>query len=742
MLTTAPPEEIDQILGAEHRDPFHILGAHLVTVEGKSAVAIRAFLPEAKSARVTAMDLSKNQPMTRIRSEGFFEALFPGRSQLFRYRLQVTDASGHVREFEDPYSFWPILSDFDLHLFTEGTYLKAYEKLGAHLTEIGGTTGVAFAVWAPNARRVSVVGDFNGWDCRRHPMRWRPTGGIWELFIPGLGEGEKYKFDIKSQFHDYAVQKADPFSFYSELRPRTGSIIYTIDRYEWGDEEWLASRAQHNGLDRAISVYEAHLGSWKRHSPGNRWLTWPELATELVDYVKQMGFTHIELLPISEHPLDESWGYQTTGYFAVTSRYGTPRDFQYFVDTCHQNGIGVILDWVPAHFPMDEHGLRFFDGTYLYEHADPRLGHHQDWGTAIFNFGRTEVRNFLISNALFWLEKYHIDGLRVDAVASMLYLDYSRNEGEWVPNRYGGNENLEAVSFLQDLNSIVHREHPHVLTIAEESTAWPGVTRPVHLGGLGFSLKWNLGWMHDMLAYFSKDPIHRKYHHNNLTFALMYAFTENFILVFSHDEVVHLKRSLLDKMPGDPWQKFANLRALYALMYAFPGKKLLFMGAEIGQWSEWSHDRSLDWHLLQHYTHHKLQRCVRDLNHHYREFEPLHAIDFEYTGFEWIDFADSDHAVISFLRKGRRASDTILVVSNFTPVPRLKYSVGVPRGGYYREIFNSDSELYGGSNLGNLGRVMAEKSPAQGRPYSIRLTLPPLAVVYFREEQQGREDQA
>ena len=740
MLTTAPSEEIDQILRAEHRDPFHILGAHLITIQDQSTVAIRAFLPDVQTARAVAMDFPATQPMRKIRPEGFFEALFPGRSELFRYRLQVMDASGQVREIEDCYSFWPILSDFDLHLFSEGTHLKAYEKLGAHITEIGGVAGVAFAVWAPNARRVSVVGDFNRWDSRCHPMRWRPAGGIWELFIPGLGQGEKYKFDIKSQFNDYTVQKADPFSFYSELRPRTGSIVYEIDGYQWEDQEWLASRGSHNGLDRPISVYEVHLESWRRHVPGNHWLTYSDLATELVDYVKNMGFTHIELMPVTEHPLDESWGYQTTGYFAVTSRLGTPRDFQHFVDTCHRNGIGVILDWVPAHFPMDEHGLRFFDGTYLYEHADPRLGHHQDWGTAIFNFGRTEVRNFLISNALFWLEKYHIDGLRVDAVASMLYLDYSRNEGEWVSNRYGGNENLDAVSFLQDLNSIVHGEHPNVLTIAEESTAWPGVTRPVHLGGLGFSLKWNLGWMHDMLAYFSQDPIYRKYHHNKLTFALMYAFTENFMLVFSHDEVVHLKRSLLDKMPGDLWQKFANLRALYGLMYAFPGKKLSFMGAEIGQWSEWSHDRSLDWHLLQNDPHRKLQRCVRDLNHYYRQLEPLHAIDFEYTGFEWIDFADSEKSIISFLRKGKVAGDTILLVANFTPVPRLHYSVGVPGGGYYRELFNSDSEIYGGSNLGNQGGVMAEETPAQGRPYSIRLTLPPLAVLYFRGGPPGGED--
>ncbi len=733
MRTTASEEEILQILTAEHHDPFHILGAHLVRLEGKRAVAIRAFLPEALRAEVRVLDLPETAPMEELHPDGFFEAVFRAREEIFPYRLRVTNDEGLTWEIADPYSFWPVLTDFDLHLLSEGTHLRAYERLGAHLRVICEDSGVLFAVWAPNASRVSVIGPFNGWDGRRHPMRVRPATGIWELFIPGLEEGELYKFEIKSRYDNYLVQKADPFGFYSELRPNTASIVYDVDSYEWGDQEWMSHRWQQNGLNRPISIYEVHLGSWKRVTgEGNRWLTYRETAEELVDYVKRMGFSHIELLPVSEHPFDGSWGYQPTGYFAITSRSGAPRDFQHFVETCHQNGIGVILDWVPAHFPMDEHGLRFFDGTYLYEHEDPRLGQHQEWGTAIFNFGRTEVRNFLLSNALFLLEKYHIDGLRVDAVASMLYLDYSRRPGEWIPNRYGGNENLEAISFIKEFNVNAHREHPNVLTIAEESTAWPGVCRPVYLGGLGFSLKWNMGWMHDMLSYFSMDPVHRKYHQNKLTFALMYAFTENFVLVLSHDEVVHLKKSLLDKMPGDLWQKFANLRALFSLMYSFPGKKLIFMGGEFGQWQEWNHDKGLDWHLLQYAPHRKLQQCMKDLNHLYRLLEPLHAIDFHHTGFEWIDFADNEHSVISFIRKSKEPRDDVVIVGNFTPVPRMGYRVGVPDAGYYREIFNSDSEAYGGSNLGNAGGVSAEETACQNRPYSIQITLPPLAVLYFK----------
>ncbi len=735
MRSTAAKSEVLQIVRAEHHDPFHILGAHHVQWEGSPAVAIRAFLPEAASASVVSPELAQPKPMIRVHPSGFFEAVFQGRERLFAYRLQLTNQEGHTWELIDPYCFWPVLTDFDIHLFGEGNFLRAYDKLGAHLHNAGGVSGVLFAVWAPNAERASVVGDFNAWDGRRHLMRCRGQSGIWELFIPGLVTGEKYKFELCCRPKKEVTQKADPFAFCSEVRPKTASVVTSVDAYHWGDDEWMSARIQHNGLDRPMCIYEVHLGSWRRHLDEHRtWLSYRELAAELVPYVKEMGFTHIQLLPISEHPFDGSWGYQTTGYFAVTSRYGTPQDFQHFVDMCHRGGIGVILDWVPAHFPMDPHGLRQFDGTFLYEHADPRLGRHQDWGTAIFNFGRTEVRNFLISNALFWLDKYHIDGLRVDAVASMLYLDYSRKPGEWLPNVYGGNENLEAIAFLKDLNTIIHREYPGVLTVAEESTAWPGVSRPVHLGGLGFSLKWNMGWMHDTLLYFSKDPIHRKYLHNNLTFALMYAFSENFVLVLSHDEVVHMKRSMIAKMPGDAWQKFANLRALYALMYAFPGKQLLFMGNEFGQWDEWDHNRSLDWHLLEHDPHRKLQACVRDLNRLNQDLPQLHAVDFHHSGFEWIDFADSDQSIISFLRKAGDSREVVIVIGNFTPVPRFGYRVGVPYPGSYRVLFNSDWDAYGGSNLGPEDVTAAEEREWQGKPCSLALTLPPLAVMYLRHE--------
>ena len=736
MVTTARSEEILQLLRSEHHDPFHILGAHPVASRGEPAVAIRAFLPEAARARVIALDRAAAQEMKKIHPDGFFEAVFAGQSSIFPYRLELTNPEGLTWQVVDPYSFPPVLTDFELHLFAEGTFLKAYETLGAHPHEVNGIAGVLFAVWAPNARRVSVTGDFNNWDGRRHPMRSRPGTGVWELFIPGLSVGERYKYEIKSRFQDYLVQKSDPYAFYSELRPNSASLVYDIEKYQWEDAEWMANRARHNGLNQALSIYEVHLASWRRKPEEHgRWLTYRELSTELIEYVKWIGYTHIELLPITEHPFDASWGYQTTGYFAPTSRHGSPDDFRVFVDACHRAGIGVILDWVPAHFPTDEHGLGFFDGTHLYEHSDPRLGLHQDWGTAIFNFGRNEVRNFLTSNALFWLEKYHLDGLRVDAVASMIYLDYSREPGQWIPNKYGGNENLEAISFLKDLNTIVHREHPDVLTVAEESTAFPGVSRPVYLGGLGFSLKWNMGWMHDMLAYFSKDPVHRKYHHNNLTFALMYAFTENFVLVLSHDEVVHLKRSLLDKMPGDLWQKFANLRSLYALMCSFPGKKLLFMGGEFGQWEEWNHDESLQWHLLGNDFHKSLQACVHDLNWLYRNLSPLHSIDFHYAGFEWIDFSDNENSVISFIRKSGDQRDAVIVVGNFTPVPRAAYRIGVPEAGFYREIFNSDSGAYGGSNLGNDGGIPSEALSCHGRPHSLQLTLPPLAVLFLRRDE-------
>jgi len=578
--TTAPAEEIELLLRAEHSDPFHILGAHSVQVDSKPAVAVRVFLPGAE--RVWVVRDGVDFPLARVHAEGFFEAVFPGEAQIFPYRLRVE--RGGLRELDDTYRFPPVLSDFDLHLIAEGTHFNTYEKLGGHLAEVAGVRGVTFAVWAPNARRVSVVGDFNNWDGRAHPMRVRGGAGVWELFIPGLTEGEIYKYEIKGRDGTYLGLKTDPYGFYAQVRPNTASIVHNIDGYTWHDQDWMAQRASRQSLASPMAMYEVHLGSWRRVlEEDNRTLTYRELAESLAEYVLAEGFTHVELLPVMEHPLDESWGYQTIGYFCPTSRFGTPEDFMYFVDHLHQRGIGVILDWAPAHFPSDAHGLAYFDGTHLYEHEDPRMREHPDWGTRIFNYSRTEVRNFLWSSALFWLEKYHVDGLRVDAVASMLYLDYSRKPGEWVPNRYGGNENLEAIDFLKRFNELAHQYHPGILTIAEESTAWTGVSRPTYVGGLGFSLKWNMGWMHDTLLYFSKDPIHRKFHHNNLTFSLLYAFTENFVLVLSHDEVVHGKGALLAKMPGDVWQQFANLRALYAFLYSHPGKKMLFMGGEFGQ---------------------------------------------------------------------------------------------------------------------------------------------------------------
>ncbi|MEW6740664.1 MAG: 1,4-alpha-glucan branching protein GlgB [Nitrospirota bacterium] len=629
-----------------------------------------------------------------------------------------------------------VLTDFDLHLIGEGTHYKNYEKLGAHVVEVNGAKGVHFAVWAPNAKGVSVIGDFNHWDGKKHPMKLLGDSGIWEIFIPGLDEGELYKFEVKSKYRGYKEQKADPFAFYFEVRPKSAAIVYNIEnKHQWQDAEWMEIRRKKNWFESPVTIYEVHLGSWMRvPEDNNRFLTYRELADKLIPYVKELGFTHIELLPISEHPLDASWGYQTIGHFAPTSRHGRPEDLMYFVDKCHQNEIGVIIDWVPAHFPKDAHGLGYFDGTCLYEHEDPRKGEHRDWGTLIFNYGRNEVTNYLISNALFWLEKYHIDGLRVDAVASMLYLDYSREPGDWIPNIYGGNENLEAIDFLKKFNEVVHQYHPGVLTIAEESTAWTGVSRPTYLGGLGFSMKWNMGWMHDTLEYFSKDSIYRKYHANNLTFSMLYAFTENFILPFSHDEVVHGKRSMLDKMPGDMWQKFANLRALLGYMYGHPGKKLLFMGSEFGQWREWNFDESLDWHLLQHEPHKKLQRFLSDLNNLYITEPAMHEVDFEWHGFEWIDFHDSDNSVISFIRRAKNHDDFLVFVFNLTPIPRFGYRVGVPRGGFYREILNSDSEIYWGGNIGNAGGVYADNVPCHARQFSLNLILPPLSVLILKPE--------
>ena len=732
--TTAPLDEIAQLLRAEHGDPFHILGMHLVEFQGKPAVAIRAFLPRTHEAWVVrGPGAGEAVPLRRIHADGFFEAVFPGEQALFPYRLR-TDYAG-LHEFEDPYRFPAVLSDFDLHLLAEGTHYKTYEKLGAHLTEIAGVPGVSFAVWAPNALRVSVVGNFNHWDGRQHPLRVRGSTGVWEVFIPGLREGEIYKFEIKSQNRSYLGLKADPYGFYSELRPKTASIVYDVDRYTWNDQVWMAERAERQSLRAPLAIYEVHLGSWRR-SPeeGHRVLNYREIATQLADYVEKMGFTHVELMPVTEYPLDESWGYQTTGYFAPTSRYGTPEDFMYFVDYLHQRRIGVILDWVPAHFPSDAHGLAFFDGTHLYEHEDPRLREHPDWGTRIFNYGRTEVRSFLWASALFWLEKYHVDGLRVDAVASMLYLDYSRQPGQWVPNAFGGNENLEAIGFIKRFNELAHQYHPGILTIAEESTSWPMVSRPSYVGGLGFSLKWNMGWMHDMLQYFSNDPIFRRYHHSNITFSLLYAFTENFVLVLSHDEVVHGKRALLAKMPGDYWQQFANLRALFAFLYAHPGKKMLFMGAELGQWNEWNPAQGLDWNLLDYDPHRNLQGLVVRLNQLHRSEGALHEVDFEYTGFDWIDFHDVDHSVIVFLRKGQTPGDHLVVVCNFTPVPHPGYRVGVPEACFYREILNTDAAQFGGSGMTNGPGVQAIPMVWQNQPSHVQITLPPLGVVYLKPE--------
>jgi 1,4-alpha-glucan branching enzyme len=630
------------------------------------------------------------------------------------------------------------LTDFDIHLWNEGSHFRAYEKLGAHPDERGGVPGTRFAVWAPDAGRVSVVGDFNGWQPGANPLHPVGSSGIWEGFVPGVGPGALYKYEITSRHGGYRVDKADPYGFAAETRPLTASKVWDLSGYDWGDADWMASRRHANALSAPISIYEVHLGSWRRvPEEGNRWLSYRELAHQLADYAHDMGYTHVELLPVSEHPLDASWGYQTVGYFAPTSRFGTPHDFMYLVDHLHRRGIGVILDWVPAHFPRDAHGLGYFDGTHLYEHADPRQGVHQDWGTFIFNFGRNEVVNFLISNALFWLDKYHIDGLRVDAVASMLYLDYSRKEGEWTPNRYGGRENIEAIQFLRRLNEEVYRRFPDVQTFAEESTAWPMVSRPTYVGGLGFGLKWDMGWMHDTLKYMALEPIHRKYHHNNLTFRMLYAFGENFVLPLSHDEVVHGKGSLLGKMPGDDWQKFANLRLLFGYMYAQPGKKLLFMGGEFGQWREWDHDTSIDWHLLDHPPHRGLQRWVRDLNTAYRGEPALHEYDCEPRGFEWIDANDSEASVISLLRKGRSPDDDVLVVCNFTPVTRYNYKVGVPRGGRWDEILNSDAPLYGGSGQGNFGGVTAAPVAHHGRPYLLTITVPPLGMVAFRRRPAG-----
>jgi 1,4-alpha-glucan branching enzyme len=721
---TAP--EIESIVGGYHGDAFRILGPHSIRRKvGQARWEVRAFLPQAETAEVLAD--GRVWPMEKRHADGFFCAQLDGDPQRYTLRTHLWD--GRQTEIEDPYRFGQLISDTEIYLHGEGTLHEAYRTLGAHLTETDGVRGVRFAVWAPNAENVTVAGEFNDWDIRRHPMR-RRNGGFWELFIPGLGEGTTYKYNVRSRFAGHQQLKADPYAFECETPPKSASVVWNIDRYQWNDAAWLEQRAKTDWLKSPVSVYEVHAESWMRDPQGQP-LTYREMAVKLVEYVRYMGYTHIELLPIMEHPFSGSWGYQVIGYFAPTARFGTPDDFRFFVDCCHQAGIGVLVDWVPGHFPKDAHGLVFFDGTALYEHADPRKGEHLDWGTLVFNYGRNEVRTFLISNALFWLKEYHIDGLRVDAVASMLYLDYSRQPGEWLPNQFGGNENLEAIDFLRRFNELAHQS-PGVFTAAEESTAFPGVSKPVYLNGLGFTMKWNMGWMHDMLAYFSKDPVYRKYEHNSITFSLLYAFTENFVLPISHDEVVHGKSSLINKMPGDEWRQFANARAFLAYMWGHPGKKLLFMGQDIGQREEWNSGGQVRWELLQYDLHRKLQALVRELNRIYRSSPALYQVDFNYRGFEWVDFHDSANSVIAFLRRAEDPKDFILFCCNFTPVPRAGYEFGVPEEGFYEEILNTDSELFGGSNLGNGGMVSTRPIPMHGHKVSIAVTLPPLAVVAFR----------
>jgi 1,4-alpha-glucan branching enzyme len=727
-------KDIRQILAGEHPDPFRVLGMHRVSVAGKIRIVIRAFLPGAASVRVVPRgEEGVAAELRAVHPDGFFEAMLEPGVRPFPYNFTVVWAGGAEAELGDPYSFAPTVSELDLHLIGEGTHLRLYDVLGAHPGVRDGVAGVSFAVWAPGARRVSVVGEWNLWDGRRHPMRRHPGAGVWELFIPGVEVGARYKYEIRAG-DGGTLLKSDPLAFAAELRPATASVVADLDGFEWTDAEYRAAR-QPVVPHRPMTVYEVHLGSWRRvPEEGDRPLTYRETAHQLADYVAEMGFTHVELLPVSEYPYDPSWGYQVTGYFAPTSRYGTPADFKYLVDHLHSRGIGVILDWVPAHFPKDAHALRRFDGTALYEHADPRQGEQPDWGTMVFNFGRTEVRNFLLANALFWLDEYHIDGLRVDAVASMLYLDYSRPAGQWVPNRYGGRENLEAIEFLQQLNTVVRERHPGALMIAEESTAWPGVTQLPHLGGLGFHLKWNMGWMNDFLRFIEEDPVYRKYHFNLITFSLMYAFSERFVLPFSHDEVVHLKGSLWEKMPGDPWRKAANLRLALGFMWSHPGKKLLFMGGEFGQEREWSEGRSLDWHLLDDPLHGGVHRFVRDLNALYLAEPAFWETDFSHEGFDWIDFRDVEQTVVAYLRRGMVTGGELVFACNFTPLPRHGYRLGVPRAGTYRELLNSDAVEYGGSGIGNWGAVESEEVPEHGRAHSLCMTLPPLSIVVLKRD--------
>ena len=736
MLTTTKLYDIFHIVNGEHSDPHTVLGMHEMEEDGRKAVVVRAFLPHA--AGITVIDYAnkrKKYPMERLHADGFFEVTIADREEWFRYQLEYTDADGNTWRSYDPYSFSPTLSEFDRHLFGAGTHYEIYEKMGGRLMTHEGARGAAFSVWAPNAKAVSVIGDFNNWDARRSPMRRLGESGIWELFLPAAAEGDKYKFHV-TQCDGRVVDKTDPYGVYAEVRPNNASVLYPLKRYKWKDRRWMTARRKYDFRAAPMNIYEVHLGSWKR-AEGNRFLSYTELAEQLIPYVKEMGYTHIEMLPVEEHPFDGSWGYQVTGYYAPTSRYGSPDEFKQFVDACHQNGISVILDWVPAHFPKDDFALARFDGTALYEHQDPRLGEHIQWGTYIFNYGRKEVANFLLANALYWMDIFHIDGLRVDAVASLLRLDFCKEEGQWLPNVYGGSENLEAIEFLKHMNSVIAEREPGALMIAEDSTAWPGVTKKVEEGGLGFSLKWNMGWMNDFLSYIKLDPIYRKYHQNKLTFGMAYHYAENFVLVLSHDEVVHTKSSMIGKMPGDVWQSFANLRLSYGFMMGHPGKKLLFMGGEFAQYSEWSEARSLDWHLLQYADHQEMQAYVKELNHLYAEESAFWAEDFDPNGFQWIECDDAESSIVSFVRRSQEKE--LVFLCNFTPVVHRGFSLGVPQEGVYHERLNSDAARFGGSDVINAVPLQSKAEPAGRCPFQVELDVPPLGMVILEREQPKKQ---
>ncbi len=727
--------ELNSFLKAENKHPHNILGMHPCSSGGKKGLVVRAFISNALSCDIVDVDSESNTryPLVKISPEGFFEGFIADRTKVFAYRLRVEQFNSEFRQFHDPYCFFPTLSDNDLYLFNEGNEHFIYNKLGAHIRNINNIPGVSFSVWAPTAKRISVVGDFNNWDGRYHPMRSIGSSGVWEIFIPGLKSGSKYKYEILTDADNIQL-KTDPYATYFESPPHNASIVYPLEGYEWNDQNWIEARKNKDWSKEPVNIYELHIGSWKKsHEHGYRSMTYREIASELVDYVNYMGFTHVEFMPLAEHPFDGSWGYQVTGFFAPTYRFGTPKDFMYLVDTLHKNNTGVIMDWVPAHFPTDAFSLAHFGGDHLYEHADPKQGYHQDWGTLIFNYGRHEVRGFLIASALAWFDRYHIDGLRVDAVASMLYLDYSRDEGEWIPNQYGDRENLEAIDFLKKTNQLIHQYYPGSLMIAEESTAWEGVTSPVSKGGLGFDLKWNLGWMHDTLEYFGHDPIHRKWHQNKLTFGMIYQYSEKFVQVFSHDEVVHGKASMINKMSAHSMtEKAQTLRALYTFMWVWPGKNTLFMGCEFGQSSEWSYDSELDWHLLKYKDHEGIQAIIRDLNNLINSEKSLYQYDYDHDYFEWVSIDDSSNSVFSFLRKGKKPDETFLAVGHFTPVPRYEYRIGVPHSGFWKEVINSNAHNYGGNGSGNFGGCYSEDVPSKNQKYSLSLTLPAMSTTIFK----------